>query len=118
MQRKLARLELYFTLCAYERPMHANTPKQLKKRCVYNLKVHQCLIFPHLQLIVSLMLIILTTWSTSTSIQLASDWVCDVRQLLLLLLEVFGGCGGGVLLEPAGGFLDSLEKLDSISICC
>ena len=113
MQRKLASQEFYFTLCAYERPMHANTPNNIKKKqCVYNLKVHQCLNFPHLQLIVSLRLIILTTRPTSTSIQLASYGVCDVRQLLLLFLEVFGGCGGGVLLEPVGGFLDSLEKLD------
>jgi len=29
-----------------------------------------------------------------------------------LFLKVFGGCGGGVLFEPVGGFLDGLEKLD------
>jgi hypothetical protein len=67
------------------------------------------------QLIVSIRLVVLATRSSGTSIQLASDGVGDIAQLLLLLLEIFGLGVLGVLLKPVGGFLDSFEKLDCVS---
>lgn len=55
-------------------------------------------------------LIIISPW-TGLAVQLAGNGVCDVRELLLLLLEVFGDGGSSVLLEPFGGFFDCIEKL-------
>jgi hypothetical protein len=47
----------------------------------------------------------------TAAVHLACDWVGDVGQLLLLLFKVFGRGGGGVLLDPVLGFLNSLEEL-------
>lgn len=58
--------------------------------------------------------IILLSCSSGSSVHLAGDWVSDVRELLLLLLELLGGGGSGVLLEPLGGLLDGVE--DSLLI--
>jgi len=64
------------------------------------------------QLVVVVGLVVLrAAWATSASVELGRDGVGDVRQLLLLLLEVFGVGGGGVLFEPVGGLLDSFEDL-------
>ena len=44
------------------------------------------------QLVVVVGLVVLrAAWATSTSVELGCDGICDVGQLLLLLLEVFGG---------------------------
>lgn len=71
--------------------------------------------FDDLQLVMHAWLIIITG-TTSTLVKLAGDWVSDIRKLLLLLSEVLSGGAVGVLLEPVGGLLDSLEKLAIISI--
>lgn len=44
-------------------------------------------------------------------VHLGGDGVGNIGQLLLLLLEVLGGCSGAVLLKPGGGLLDGLENL-------
>ena len=66
-----------------------------------------------LQLIVTRRLIVIV-WhaarSTSTAIQLARDRIRDVRQLLLLLVEVLGRGRGGALIEPVLSFLDGFKK--------
>jgi len=49
--------------------------------------------------------------SLGGTVKLARDWVCDIGELLFLLFEIFRGGGGGVLVEPLGGFLDSVEEL-------
>ena len=49
--------------------------------------------------------------SLSSRVQLAGDWIRDIAQLLLLLLEIRGHGRGGVLLEPVGGFFDGLQEL-------
>lgn len=49
--------------------------------------------------------------TTALAVQLACDWVRNAAELLLLLLEVFSGSGGGILLNPVLSLLDSLEKL-------
>jgi hypothetical protein len=60
-------------------------------------------------------LIITVIWHASctalTAVQLAGDWVCHAAELLLLLLEIFCGSGGGVLLDPVLSLLDGFEKL-------
>lgn len=66
---------------------------------------------PHLELIMSLRLIVLASRSSSISVEFGRDGVGDVRQLLLLLLEVFCVGGGAVLVEPVGCFLDCVEDL-------
>jgi hypothetical protein len=65
----------------------------------------------------SLRLIVLGTRSSSTSVELRRDGVGDVRQLLLLLLEVLCVGGGGVLFKPVGCFLDCVKDLFLISFC-
>jgi hypothetical protein len=67
-----------------------------------------------LQLIVATGLIVFLiscAGTTCTSIELAGNGVCYVRELLLLLLKVFRSCSGSVLLEPLGGLLDGVDKL-------
>lgn len=54
--------------------------------------------------------IILST--LASAIELAGDWVGDVRELLLLLFEVFGGGSGAVLIQPVNSFLDSIDDLE------
>jgi hypothetical protein len=56
-------------------------------------------------------LIVISTGTSGTSIKFAGNGVGDVRQLLLLLLEVLAGGCGGILLKPVSGLLDSLENL-------
>jgi hypothetical protein len=56
--------------------------------------------------------------SSSSAVQFAGDGVSDVRELLLLLLEIFGGGCLGVLVEPFGGFLNGFKKLYYVSIWC
>lgn len=63
------------------------------------------------QLIVVHGLVVCATWATSGAVKLAGDGVSDVRQLLLLLLEVLSLRGGGVLLEPVVGLLDGVQDL-------
>ena len=70
----------------------------------------RCLLY-NLEFIVVEGLIIIATWSTTRAVELASDGVCDVGQLLLLLLKVLGHSGGSVLLKPVASLLDSLENL-------
>jgi hypothetical protein len=55
--------------------------------------------------------LIIIVGTTGLAVKLAGDGVCDVRQLLLLLLEIFGGGVNGVGIEPLGGLLDGVEKL-------
>jgi hypothetical protein len=57
------------------------------------------------------LLVLRAAWATSPSVELGGDGVRDVGQLLLLLFEVFGSGGGGVLFEPVGCFLDGFEDL-------
>ena len=45
----------------------------------------------------------------SRAIKLAGNWIRNIGQLLLLLLELLGGGGSGVLLEPLGGLLNGVE---------
>ena len=61
---------------------------------------------------------LVVTTSTSRLVELASDGVGNVGQLLLLLLEVLGGRGGGVLLEPVSGLLDGLQELYGMLASC
>jgi hypothetical protein len=49
------------------------------------------------------------------TVKLTRNRVRDIRQLLLLLLEVLGRSSLRVLLEPVGCFLDSFEDLLLIS---
>lgn len=53
---------------------------------------------------------------TAATVQLAGNWVCDVRELLLLLLEVLGVGGTGVLIEPVGGLLNGLKDLVNLLV--
>jgi hypothetical protein len=55
--------------------------------------------------------LVIVIGTSCLAVKLAGDGVCDIRELLLLFLEIFGGGSSGVLVEPVGGFLDSLEKL-------
>jgi hypothetical protein len=88
--------------------LHSTFSLYLPPRCKTKLKSSK----RRSQLIVIIGLVILrTTRSTSSSVELGGDGVCDVGQLLLLLFEVFSGGGGGVLFEPVGSFLDSFEDL-------
>lgn len=70
-----------------------------------------------LQLIVVAWLVIAIIWhascATGTAVHLAGDWVCNVAELLLLLLKVFGCSGRGVLLDPVLGFLNGFLELFS-----
>lgn len=61
---------------------------------------------------------LVATATASRLVELASDGVGDVGQLLLLLLEVLSGRGGSVLLEPVSGLLDGLQKLFGILASC
>lgn len=60
-------------------------------------------------------LIVTIIWHASgtatLTVQLAGDWVRNAAELLLLLLEVFGGGSSGVLLDPVLGLFNGLEKL-------
>jgi hypothetical protein len=59
------------------------------------------------------LVIVAIVWHSASTlaVHLRRYRVSDVRQLLLLLLEVFG-CGvRAVLLKPVMGFLNGLEKL-------
>lgn len=61
----------------------------------------------------------LTTLTALTAaVKLAGDRVRDVGKLLLLLLEILGGCGGGVGVEPVGCLLNGLENLVNLSVKC
>lgn len=81
--------------------------------CVCSLYKKKCL-----QLIVVHGLVVLTTWTTGRAVELAGDGVGDVGQLLLLLLEVLGLRGGGVLLEPVAGLLDGVQNLLRLLAVC
>ena len=61
-------------------------------------------------------LIIALAARCTTAVQLAGDRVRDVRQLLLLLLEVLGGGSSRVLFEPVSGLLDSVEDLNRLLV--
>ena len=61
-------------------------------------------------------LIITLAARCTAAVQLAGDRVRDVRQLLLLLLEVLGGGGSRVLLKPVSGLLDSVEDLSRLLV--
>ena len=54
---------------------------------------------------------VILSLGVTAAVQLAGNWVCDVRELLLLLLKVLRAGGTGVLLEPVGGLLDGLKNL-------
>lgn len=47
----------------------------------------------------------------TATVQFTRDGIGDVAELLLLLLEVLGRRGGGVLFEPLGGFFDGVKEL-------
>jgi hypothetical protein len=64
-----------------------------------------------LQLVTDVGLVLLLASATSARVHLGGDGVGDVRELLLLLLEVLGGGLGAALLEPVDGLLDGLKKL-------
>jgi hypothetical protein len=66
-----------------------------------------------LQLIMATGLIAAIVWhpSCAFTIQFAGDWVCNVGQLFLLLLEIFAAGRRCVLLEPVGRFFHGLEDL-------
>jgi hypothetical protein len=49
-----------------------------------------------LQLVVTSLLIA----SCTAAVKLAGDWIGNVRELLFLLLEIFGGGSGSVLVQP------------------
>lgn len=51
------------------------------------------------------------TCTTSSSVELARDWVGNAAQLFLLLVKVGRVCGDTVLIEPILGLLDSFEDL-------
>lgn len=53
---------------------------------------------------------------TAATVQLAGNWVCDVRELLLLLLKVLRAGGTGVLIEPVGGLLNGLKDLVNLLV--
>lgn len=55
-------------------------------------------------------------WHIAAAIKLAGDGVCDIAQLLLLLLEVLHRGVFGVLLKPICGLLNSFQELRSISL--
>ena len=111
--------QTYAAFMLHARCMHHGTPNEVKK--IKNAdKADQPLLNPEgsqsiitdLQFIVGRRLI---GSSLRGTVKLAGDWVCDVGQLLLLLLEVLGSGRGSVLLDPVGGLLDGLEKLGCIS---
>ena len=52
-----------------------------------------------------------STTGTTAAIELAGNWVGDVAELLLLLVEVLCVCGSTVLVEPVLSLLDGFEKL-------
>ena len=56
-------------------------------------------------------LIIVTISATGALVHLGGDGVGDVRELLLLLLEVLRGGIRRVVLQPVVGLLDSVEDL-------
>jgi hypothetical protein len=60
--------------------------------------------------------LLVTSWWSASGVKLAGNGVGDLAELLSLLLKVFGGGGGGVLLEPLGGFLNGLEKLELVLV--
>lgn len=45
----------------------------------------------------------------SRAVKLAGNWIGNIGQLFLLLLELLGGGGSGVLLEPLGGLLNGVQ---------
>jgi hypothetical protein len=54
--------------------------------------------------------------TASAAVKLAGDGVCDVAELLLLLVKVLGGCLSSVVVEPVLGLLDSIENLFIVSV--
>lgn len=60
--------------------------------------------------------LILTLTLRAATIQLAGNWVCDIRELLLLLLDVLACGGSGVGVEPVGGLLDGLQDLADLLV--
>jgi hypothetical protein len=71
-----------------------------------------------LKLIVAGLVIVIRHASSTASaaVKLAGDGVCDVAELLLLLIKVLGGGLGGVVVEPVLGLLDSIEDLCVMSV--
>lgn len=61
-------------------------------------------------------LIIIST-SAAPRVELAGDGMCHVGQLLLLLLKILSRGRCAILLEPLSRLLDSVEKLDVMSVC-
>lgn len=59
-------------------------------------------------------LLVLLRHASRAAVQLAGDGVRDIRELFLLLFEVFACGGGGVLVKPLGGFFDGFEELIAI----
>jgi len=111
--------QTYAAFMLHARCMHHCTPNEVKK--IKNAdKADQPLLNPEgsqsiitdLQFIVGRRLI---GSSLRGTVKLAGDWVCDVGELLFLLFEIFRSCGGGVLVKPFGGLLDSVEKLRNVS---
>lgn len=64
-----------------------------------------------LQLIMVERLVVVAASATSSLVHLGGDGVRDVRELLLLLLEILCSSLGGVLFEPILGLLDGIEEL-------
>lgn len=70
-----------------------------------------------LKLVVTRLVIIVVRHTAGTAaIKLTGDGVCDVAELLLLLVEVLGLGRCGVLLEPVLSFLNGFKKLYSWSV--
>ena len=64
-----------------------------------------------LQLVMVDGLVIVTASVTSALVHLGGDGVGDVRELLLLLLEVLRGGIRRIVLQPVVGLLDSIKDL-------
>ena len=62
--------------------------------------------------------LVIVTIATSSLVHLGGDGIGNVRELLLLLLEVLRGRIGRVLIEPVVGLLDGIEKLSFSLVSC
>ena len=62
--------------------------------------------------------LVIVTSATSSLVHLGGDGIGNVRELLLLLLEVLRGRIGRVLIEPVVGLLDGIEKLSFSLVSC
>lgn len=73
-----------------------------------------------LQLVVAGLVVVVghASSTASTAVKLAGDGVCDVAELLLLLIEVLGGGLGGVVVEPVLSLLDSIKDLFTMLVLC